>query len=278
MFSQNRSWFFVSCIVLVLLSGPHLFSELSLNLAQVVLNKTLWQENQSAIDRQRAFAWAATLIEIASGEKASFSDDKECSMIAAMTIADYHRKHKDHQATAAWLRRAATADPYPAIQSAIVLPVWTSVTPQGDIVLDWSTENWYFRSDSQPANLAFDDENAWLNISYRNKLGQRDKVIYTWKGPLEIPYWHTLYLRARVHPGTFLTIETHSTDGVERYINYHRGTGEWEEFIIPLNIDNIRWIYISLREPSPDSDTPDYAVDIEPLTLLLDDVAGECEP
>ena len=95
---------------------------------------------------------------------------------------------------------------------------------------------------------------------------------------MEIPYWHTLYLRARVHLGTWLTFATHSVDGVERHVSYHRGTGEWEEFTIPLDVDSIRWVYISLREPSPDPDTPDYAVDIEPLVLLLDDAVGGCEP
>ena len=272
------------CILAVMLfffAGPTLVSSLSLNLARVVLNKTLWRGEQTALERQQGLSSAATLLEVASRGEANSSAKavsvEQCSMIPAMVIGDYYRKHTNLQAAAVWLRRAATADPYPVIQSGVVLPGWTSVTPRGDIVLDWSTANWYFRSDSQPADLAFDDENGWLNISYHNKLGQRDKIIYTWRGPLEIPYWHTLYLRARVHPGTFLTLTTHSVEGVERYVSYHRGTGKWEEFTIPLNIDNIRWIYVSLREPSPDSDTPDYAVDMEPLTLMLDSAIGECE-
>jgi hypothetical protein len=273
----------IGCILVVMLlvAGSRLTSSLSLNLAHIALNKTLWRGEQTALERQQALSLASTMLEIASRGEANSPTDvvsvEQCSMIPSMVIGDYYRKHKSLQASAAWLRRAVTAEPYPAIQSAIVLPGWTSVTPQGDIVLDWSTAHWDFRGDSQLANLAFDDENGWLNISYHNQLGQRDTVIYTWSGPLEIPYWHTLCLRAKVYPGTFLTFSTHSVDGVERHVDYHRGTGEWEEFTIPLDVDSIKWIYVSLREPSPDPDTPDYAIDIEPLTFLLDDAVGECE-
>jgi hypothetical protein len=198
-------------------------------------------------------------------------------MIPAMVIADYYRKHKDFEKAAFWLRRAAASDSHLSTQHAIILPYWTSVTPQGDIVLDWSTPNWRFRDDSQPANLAFDDELDRLTISYKNTLGQRDRVIYSWRGPMPLAYWHTLELRARVHRGAFLKFVTHSADGTRTHLNYHRGTGQWETFTIPLQVDDIRFIYISLTEPSADPTVPEYGVDIEPLRLLLDESAGTCE-
>lgn len=268
--------------MLVSLTGTRLVSSFSLNLAHTVLNKALWQGKQAALERQQMLSLAATLLQISTGEELDSSvraaSDGQCDMIPSMIIAEYYRRQRNVRATAFWLHRAATADPYPAIQDTVAIPAWAYVTPQGDIVLDWSTADWYFRSDSQPADLAFDDENGWLNISYDNKLGHRDIVIYAWRGPLEIRYWHTLHLRARVHPGTFLTFATHSIEGVERHVSYHRGTGEWKVFTIPLDVDSIRFIYIALREPSSDPDTPHYAIDIEPLTLLLDDAAGKCEP
>jgi hypothetical protein len=268
--------------LLFLFARDRLIPSLSFNLANVVLNRTLWQGNQTAIGRQRVLSLAAGLLEAGSGEKPGpFTEtivSGQCTLIPSMVIADYYRKQKDFVKASTWLRQAASADPYPATQDAILLPGWVRVTPRGDIALDWSSSNWHFRSDSQPANLEVDDDHGWLTISYQNNLEQRDRVIYEWRGPLQIPYWHTLQLRARVHPGAFLTFETHSTAGVQRYIHYHQGSGEWEEFIIALNAETLRYMYISLTEPSQDSSVMDYTVDIEPLTLVLGDVAGKCEP
>ncbi len=263
----------------LILAVSKLVDNATLNLANVILDKALWQR-QTAARRQRMLSWAATLLEVSYGREAVPDVDThktQCSMIPALVIADYHRRQGELEKTTVWLHHAIEADPIPVVQDALTLPGWVSIDRKGNIVLDWAS-SWRFRSDSQTADLAMNGEQDWLTISYENTLGQRDKVIYQWSGPLQIPYWHTLCLRARVHPGTFLTVETHSAAGVERHINYHRGTGEWEEFTIPLAIDSVKWIYVSLREPSPDPDTPAYAVDIEPLTLLLDDVAGECKP
>jgi hypothetical protein len=268
-------------MLLLLITGERLVSSFSFNLAGVVLNKTLWRGEQTARDRQEALAMTAKLLEVASGKRSSSSTEavlnKECSMIPSMVIADDYRRQKDLKKAAFWLHHAATTAPYPSLQHAVLLPGWIQITPQGNLVVDWSISSWHFRSDSQLADLAIDEEYGWLALSYRNKLGQRDKVIYEWKGPLQLSYWHTLQLRARVHPGTYLTFETHSDTGVERHLNYYGGTGRWETFSIPLNVDKLRYIYISISEPSPDSLVLDYAVDIEPLTFLLDEAAGVCQ-
>lgn len=273
--------------LMLLVAGSRLTPALFLNVARVILDKALWQEGQPAMERQQMLSWAAKALEIASREDTGLSDaalNERCPMIPAMVIGDYYRRQRDYRMAAAWFRRAAVADPYPSVQDAVVLPGWVNITPRGDIAIDWSTSAWHFliRSGFRPANLAIDEEHGWLTISYGNKLGQ-DRVRYEWKGPLHIPYWHTLRLRVRVPHGAFLTFYTHSTAGVERHLNYHRGTGEWEEFTIPLNVDELKYIYISISEASPESELSsessalDYTVDIEPLTFLLDKTAGVCE-
>lgn len=265
-------------VALSVTTVDRLVNKAALNLANGILNKTIWQSGQTATQRQRMLSWAAMLLETGYGE-GSLSDDGsrgQRSMIPAIAIADYHRKQRDFDEALFWLHRAIEADPAPVVQDALILPRWASIDQKGNIVLDWAS-NWRFRSDSQTADLTMHEEQDWLTISYENTLGRRDKVIYQWAGPLDIPYWHKLRVKARIYRGTFLTVETHSAAGVERYVNYFKGSSEWEEFIIPLNVDEIKWIYISVSEPSADSSTPDYVVDIEPLMFLLDEADGGCE-
>jgi len=271
----------VASVVTLLSLGLHsVLPTLFLNVAHVTLNKTLWQE-QTAIDRQRALSLAAGLFDLARGELptpyAEIAPEDQCAMIPSIAIAEHYRRRKDIALAADWLHRAAAAPPYPSPQDAIVLPPAVSVTSQGDIVLDWSARAWHFRADSQPADQALDNVRGWLTISFRNTPGVRDNVIYSWWRSLEVPYWHPLRMRVRIHEGTFLTIETNSRAGSKRHLNYHQGSGQWETFTIPLDDDELRFIYILLKDPSAEPTVPDYAVDIEPLMLLLDEDIGACD-
>jgi len=277
-----RKGVIVTLAVIVIAVGLYAaFPSLCRNLAYVVLNKALWQE-QTAIRRQRALSLAAGLLDAAEGDlkapHAELAPGDQCAMIPSMAIAQHHLRRREFARAALWLHRAAAADPIPSSQDAVLVPIWVSVTPEGNVVLDWSAPNWGFRRDSQPANGVIDDQHGWLTLSYQNTPGKRDKVIYRWLGSLAVPYWHTLQVRARVHKGAFLTIETVSPNGRKRHLNYHQGSGQWETFSIPFDDDMLRFIYISLREPSAKPTVPDHAVDLEPLVLLLDENAGGCEP
>ena len=273
----------VSVVLLALvigLLGDRVVSSFCINVAHVILNKALWQE-QIAIDRQRALSLAAGLLDMAAGELptpyAEIAPEDQCAMIPCIAIAEHHRRRRDFALAADWLHRAASAPPCPSLQEAIVLPAAVSVTSQGDIVLDWSARAWHFRADSQPADQALDDVHGWLTISYQNTPGVQDKVVYHWWRSLAIPYWHRLRMRVRIHQGTFLTSATNSRTGRKRHLNYHQGSGQWETFTIPLDDDELRFISISLTEPSASPTVPDHAVDIEPLMLLLDEDIGACD-
>jgi hypothetical protein len=86
-----------------------------------------------------------------------------------------------------------------------------------------------FRADLPAVDVQVDKQIDKLRLSYKNSLGERDRVVYRWTGPLSNIYWHALHLRVNVHEGTFFTFETHSAGGIERHINYFRGDGEWKE-------------------------------------------------
>jgi len=272
----------IALLTFVIVSlGDRMVSSFCINVASVILNKALWQE-QVAIDRQRSLSLAARLLDVATGElptrNAELASGAQPAMIPSIAIAEHHRRRRDFALAAFWLHQAASAPPCPSLQDPIVVPAAVSVTSQGDIVLDWSSRAWHFRADSQPADEALDNVHGWLTISFRNTPGVRDKVVYEWWGRLAVPYWHTLQMRVRIHEGTFLTMETNSRAGSKRHLHYHQGSGQWETFTIPLEDDELRFVYISLSEPSANPTVPDYGVDIEPLTLLLDQAAGGCEP
>jgi hypothetical protein len=261
--------------------GSAIISGLCANLSNVFLNNALWRAGQTIEERRQSLATAASLMQIASNSTAmrptANMPESACSMIPSMVNADYYRKHKQLAEAADWLQRAVVAAPSPGIQEPVMLSGWISVTTAGNVVMSWSDPAWQFRSDSQLASISTNAGGDRLTLSYENAVGHRDRVIYQWSGLLQLPYWHTLRLKAKIHSGTWLTVESHSKSGLKRHLNYYQGTGDWEELDFPLASDDLDYLYISISEPSADSTTSDYTVDLAPLTVILDKSVGTCQ-
>ena len=265
-------------IATMLISVDRFANKAAFNLASIILNKAIWQGGQTGIQRQKMLSGAVLLLEQNYEEISTFDDrvSKQCSMIPSLATADYHRKQRDFETMLVWLRRALNVESTAVIQDALILPSWISINQKGSIVLDWS-DRWQFRGDSRFANLVIDGESDYITITFDNASEQKGRVIYQWNGPLDVPYWYTILIHTRVHAGTFLTFEVHSDTGVQRYVNYHRGQGVWEDFTIPLATDSIRWIYISLSDSSSDSSTSSFGVDMSPIVIAVDADCGETQ-
>jgi hypothetical protein len=79
---------------------------LSLNLAHVILNKTLWQSGKSAVKCQQMLS----LLQVSVGRQTfEIEYERPYAMISAITVAEYHRRQNDLSEAVTWLRRAADA-------------------------------------------------------------------------------------------------------------------------------------------------------------------------
>jgi hypothetical protein len=271
---------FVLCLVclLLLLLRSELIRLLPFNLMNVILNKTLWRENQLAAEQQEAVAWAAVLADLSLGlpttSPATSMADEPCSLIPALVTADHYRRKGDLQEMAGWLRQAAAAPPVPTVQKGVGLPGWTALDRDGNLGIAWSSPGWAFRPDSQEGQVVVEDDR--FTLSYTNTPGQRDIVIYAWSNPIPVSYWHTVQFRAKVQPGTFFTFSIHTTSGDIRYLNYFPGNNQWETFTFSLPDEEIRYIYLSISEPAAEAATPIYQLEMEPLTFIFDGAANIC--
>jgi hypothetical protein len=280
-FTSLNSGIFV-LVLFLFVGSSRLISVFCSNLAEVILNQTLWQSGANAVERQEKLLLSAELFEIAERMPVSLPngkselEDNACSMIPAIVLADYHRKQGEIDQAIYWLRRAAEAPPTPSVQDAILIPGSFSVSSNGDLGVDLYMMRWALRKDSQPANPIIRNGDKGITLSYENKPGHRDWVYYYWPAMTKLSYWTSIKLKIRVHPGSFFTFETHGPSGMKRHINYFRGDGVWREFTFPLTEDSLRFVYMSLSEPGDmgtgvDSEEIIYMVDVESLSFLFDE-------
>jgi hypothetical protein len=274
----------LGCLALTLLYKPatSLFFR---NLANISLNKELWRENRATSERQRVFAQIARLFESSwpNGHVSSSALllDTPCAMLPTTAIALSHRWQRDWTNAAIWFRRAAEAEPYPPVQSSLLIPAFIDLNAEGNLVIDWEDTYWRFAGGSlsypgNQASVTAPQDDGTITISYHNDLSRMDHFEYSWNGQLQLSYWRTAKLSIRIHPGTYFTIETLSEQERIRPIGYYEGTGQWEEFSFPIKGALLQQVLISLSEPSVEATTPVYAIDIKPVTLVLNEDAGTC--
>jgi hypothetical protein len=246
---------------------------LAVNGVYLLLNQAMWRQNQPISERQAALGRAATLAGWSFGSSPP-APAEPCSFMPALLRAEYHRRQKDWSPMAGWLQQAAVAPPLPAGSPTIGLPGWVELDEAGNLVLGWSLPAWGFRQDSQEADVMVSD--GRLTLAYPNQLDQRDVVIYAWSSPIPIHYWHTLQVRARVQEGTFFTLSVATAAGDTRYLDYFTGNGQWQDFTFPINDDQVRYIYLSLGEPTAEAAAPAYQIELEPLKFILDEGVNNC--
>jgi hypothetical protein len=263
--------------------GIHAFQALQINLGNVNLNKYLWSGEQATDRSQDWLKQAATHYGLAANSQPQITTTCECgtscAAIALNLMAIRYRQDRDFMTAAQWFQVIANSN-LQQYYEPVMLPQDIIPTERGDLFITWDKTRWGIRSDSHPKNasVSIDPSTQHLTLSYKNRLDERDSVGYAWGGPLELPYWHTVRLVAKIHPGSTLILETVTENGSTRHVSYYGGTGDWEEFLLPLDGNQLRFLYILLSERSAQVTTPEHKVEIQPVVLLIDEGGEECNP
>ena len=274
----------IVCFALLLLLGAQtdLFRA---NYANLLMNRLIWASpSRSAgygeLLNQTGSSYAKLTT---AGEPIQANPLGECatggSSLVAWTMAMQARYHHDWGQAGAWLLRAAAEFPHSRADLPVILPPAARPDPAtGNVQLLWEPPFWGARADSQPLAVSADPTTQVLTLTYANTPGVRDMVVYAWRGPLALPAWHTVRIVGKSAPGTYLTLELSTENGLNRYLNYHQGSGEWETFDLPIEGTELRYIYIILNEPSDGVEADHYQLQLQPVALRLEPELRTCIP
>jgi hypothetical protein len=111
-------------------------------------------------------------------------------------------------------------------------------------------------------------DNGTLQLSCAKGSEGEKRAILQWNQLFVIPYHHTMVVKAKTDIGTVLNLETVIDGQLVRHLT-HSGTGEWENFTIPLQGNHLRYIYMIVRE-NGESSVKSCTTEIQSISFLLD--------
>ena len=246
--------------------GEQLFSALGLNLANLAIYKSFSQAETDATSRQNVLASAAAWLPGDAGNVQETATD--LPMIPASLRGLYHHRLRDWQNAAKWYHAAANKEPVPERQKQLLISPWMKLESSGDFELLATTSEWHLRADSgSGAEIIRTDRNS-LEFTCSDITEETKIATLEWSQPFDIPYHHTLVLKAKSEIGTTLNLETVIDGQLVRHLT-NRGTGKWEDFTIPVEGDRVRYIYLIVREDR-ESSSKSCLTEIDAISFLLD--------
>lgn len=253
------------CLILIL-QGKQLFAAFQQNIANTVIYKSFSQSSLDAASRQRSLAIAATSLGAGLFDEPETTGD--LSMIPASLRGLYYHRLGDWDNASSWYGSAARGEAVPEQQKDLLISPWMELDPTGDFVLEAHTKEWHKRADTAPgAKLTWSDRGT-IEFSCSEILEEPRKAVLEWNQLFDIPYHHTLILRAKAEIGTILILETAIDGQLIRHLT-HNGTGKWENFTIPVEGDHVKFIYVHVREDR-NSPVRSCAGEIDSISFLLD--------
>jgi hypothetical protein len=261
-FSMIVFWF---CLLL-LLQGKQLVAAFQQNIANIVIYNSFSQSSLDAASRQRSLAIAATSLGAGLFNEPEAAGD--LSMIPASLRGLYYHRLGDWDNASIWYGTAAHGEPVPEQQKQLLISPWMELSPTGDFVLDALTKQWHKRTDAATGTKLTWTDRGTLDFGCSEIAEEPKNAVLEWNQAFDIPYHHTLILRAKAEIGTILILETSIDDQLVRHL-IHRGTGKWENFTVPVEGDHVKYIYVHVRE---DRDAPvrSCAGEIDSISFLLD--------
>jgi hypothetical protein len=246
--------------------GGQLFTSFGRNLANTAIYRSFSQEQTDAASRQEALSMAAAWLEREAGETGETAAG--AAMIPASLRGLYHHRLGDWQNAAEWYDIAANEEPLPEQQKQLLISPWMKLEPSGDFELLATTSEWHLRADSgSGAEIIRTDRNS-LEFTCSDITEETKIATLEWSQPFDIPYHHTLVLKAKSEIGTTLNLETVIDGQLVRHLT-NRGTGKWEDFTIPVEGDRVRYIYLIVREDR-ESSSKSCLTEIDAISFLLD--------
>jgi hypothetical protein len=268
---KNHLLFAATCIIffsfLFITRSDQILSSLSLNFVNTIMYRSLDQEQIDAATRKKSLALAAVWFPGDVGERPNSTE--ELSMIPATLRGLYYYRLRDWQNAAIWYDIAAKEEPIPENQKQLLVSPWMKLSPSGNFTLEANADEWQFRADTAPGATKTQTDLGTLGFCCSESVDEPKKATLVWDKAFNIPYHHTLVLRAKAEIGTTLILAMVIDGQLNRYI-VHEGTEIWEDFTVPLDGDHVNYIYVSIRENSLSSKKSCMA-EIDSLTFLLDE-------
>ena len=265
---KNHYLFVSSFLLLLLLLGTRgwqLFSAFGLNMANTAIYKSFSQAQTDASSRQQALSSAVTWLGLASYESELA---EELPMIPASFRGLYYHRLDDWINAANWYDVAARTKQVPERQKKLLISPWMKLAPSGDFTLEAVVDKWHIRSDTAPGAILSETALETLEFSCSEIVGDPKRAILEWNEAFDIPYHHALIIRAKTEIGTRLILATVIDGKLVRHF-VETGTGEWEDYVVSLDGDHIKYIYVQIREDF-EASKPSCLAEIDSLTFLLD--------
>jgi len=268
--SKKQLLIALSICLIFFLRGKQFILAFQRNIANTVIHNSLSQTGIAAISRQRSLAIATTLL---GADLRAFSNAQEANgdmpMIPASFRGLYYHRSDDWTNAAKWYGVAAIGKPIPEKQKQILISPWMKLAPSGDFMLEAIVDEWHIRADTAPGAKITKTDRGTLEFSCSETMVGPKWAALEWNQVFDIPYHHALVIKAKTEIGTMLILAT-VIDGqwVRHFVE--TGTGKWEDYIVSLEGDHVKYIYVQIREDAKASEQSCLA-EIDSLTFLLDE-------
>ena len=260
----------LSICLIFFLQGKQLLSAFQHNIVNIVIHNSFSKTGITADSRQRSLSTAASLL---GADSHSFSNASETTVDMPMLPASlrglYYQRLGDWSKAAKWYGVAATGEPFPEKQKQILISPWMKLAPSGDFMLEAVVDEWQIRADTAPGAKTFETDRGTLEFSCSESAGDPKGAVLEWSQEFDIPYHHTMVIRAKAEIGTFLILATVIDGQLVRHL-VEPGTGKWEDYIVSVEGDHVKYIYVQIREDVKALEQSCLA-EIDSLTFLLDE-------
>lgn len=254
-------------LLVLLLLGVALLREagnVKMNIALVLINRTLNTVSTAAIERQQQLALAGQLLEPTT-DTASTS-----AMIPAVLQGIANLRNGETAVAATWFEAAASARPQPDPQPAIWVSPWMSIEKDSSLTLSGSSELWHIRPDTQKLGTIHRHQDGSATFEC-NPDGEADPVAFEWIQPFALTFHHTIQVKTWITRGTTLILET-QVDGQLLRLLTVSGTDQWQTVEAPITGSNGRLIYLIVAQNAEITDGRSCRAQIIAVHFLLDQV------
>lgn len=272
MFSTTARLLLFALILFV--SVVTILEPLSVNLANLLIYKSLVDDNILAIDRQHYLEFASKLMLLGqeSENNEVVSERRAEDMISLIYRGLHDYRNGMNSRAASWFGKVAESPPIPSSQRSLLVSPFVDLEQSGSIVIAGNNPRWNVRSDSFPGTSIEPSSAGQSILSCSSNESVNNRAAFSWNHPNNINYHHTMEVEVLVPNGSYFVIETVTDGELIRHL-VHRGNGRFEQLLIPLLGENLEHIYILLRSDTEDANGVVCQADLRSIKLIKDNTS-----
>ena len=253
----------------LLFSRKDVFQRLSLNLADITLNRALWSEGIDATRSPKVLRIVGYLYSMGATETSLEQAPRDCDYLPHLLYADYLRRQGYYHGASVALRNAsACATPDSSNPGPMQVPADARVAPSGSLEFGPSIlPRWGLRHDSDPSTILIKDNT--LHLHPDSTLTEDKRIVYVFSSNLALPYWPILRVHIKIREYCTLTLAEHSDGEIVRHITRHLGTDQWDRFDITLNSDYLRSLHLTFQCDSTALSQSEAFAEVGPLVFVF---------